>query len=171
MSRKVSIAVSASLVTVVLSFCALVAGCSPGVLNRPAPAFKASLFDGGTVTLSNFKGKLLVLNFWASWCPPCVAEMPAVQRAWEKYSKKGVNFLAIATEDTRKDAVNFLRANKIRFPVAYDEDSDAILRKYQGRGLPSTYFINRHGVVVDRHTGYISEELLTKKLDRLLASK
>jgi len=171
MSRRSSIARATSPATVVALFCVLVAGCSAGVVSRPAPPFKATRFEGGAVTLSAFKGKLLVLNFWASWCPPCRAEMPGVQKAWEKYSKKGVNFLAIATLDTRKDATGYLRESKVRLPVAFDDDGDAILRKYQGRGLPTTYFIDRRGTVIARHSGYMSEENLTQELDRLLASK
>jgi len=149
---------------------ALAAGCAAGVSKWRAPDFRLTRLNGkGKVTFSRFKGKPVLLNFWASWCPPCRVEMPGLSKIYEKYRKKGVKFLLIATSDTRKDAVDFLRSNKVRIPAVIDEHGDALLRKYRGRELPATYFIDRQRMVVAWKIGFITEDEVAHQLDRMLA--
>jgi thiol-disulfide isomerase/thioredoxin len=148
----------------------LVAGCAAGVSKWRAPDFRLTRLNGkGKVSFSQFKGKPVLLNFWASWCPPCRVEMPGLSEVHEKYRKKGVEFLLIATSDTRKDAEAFLRSNKISIPAVIDEHGDSVLRKYRGRELPATYFIDRQGMVVAWAIGFLTEGQVAEQLDSLLA--
>jgi len=87
---------------------------------RPAPAFTLGLFDGSTIRLEDFKGKIVFLNFWASWCPPCRAEARVLEEAWRKYKDDGVVFLGINTQDTEEAARKFLEEYSITYPNGQD---------------------------------------------------
>ncbi|NIM94935.1 MAG: redoxin domain-containing protein [Anaerolineales bacterium] len=113
-----------------------------------APDFTLELLDGGEVTLSDLRGKVVVINLWASWCPPCKAEMPALQQVYEQNQERGLEVLAINTtyQDSEGDASSFVEEFGLTFPIPLDR-SGQVARQYQLRALPSTFFVDRIGVI------------------------
>jgi peroxiredoxin len=133
-------------------------------LNRPAPDFQLKDINGKTVSLADYKGKTLIIDFWATWCVPCRNSFPAVKLAVEKYKNDpNVQFLFIdtrQTEDNYKDlAKKFIADNNYPFYVVFDEKSDdgkmnTIYKKYIMPGIPTKYFIDKNGVIRYQLIGY-----------------
>lgn len=113
-----------------------------------APDFTLELLGGGQVTLSELRGKGVVINLWASWCPPCRAEMPAIQRVYERSKGRGLEVLAVNTtyQDSERAALEFTQELGLTFPVPLDR-SGTVSRSYQLRALPSTFFVDRDGII------------------------
>ena len=113
-----------------------------------APDFTLDLLDGGQVTLSDLRGKGVVINLWASWCPPCRAEMPAIQRVYERSKGRGLEVLAVNTtyQDSERAALDFIQELGLTFPVPLDR-TGTVSRSYQLRALPSTFFVDREGII------------------------
>jgi peroxiredoxin len=113
-----------------------------------APDFTLDLLGGGEVTLSELRGKGVVINLWASWCPPCRAEMPAIQRVYEKTKGRGLEVLAVNTtyQDSEGAATEFIQELGLTFPVPLDRDG-TVSQQYLLRALPSTFFVDRQGVI------------------------
>lgn len=138
-------------------------------LNKPAPAFTAEKLDGtGTLSLSDYAGKVVVLNFWASWCPPCKEENPALLRVWERYRTSDVVIIGIVYQDATDKAREYVRTNGVTWPTVQDPDG-RIAFAYGVRGPPETYFIGTDGILVDRVIGAITEATLVNGIDRLRA--
>lgn len=133
----------------------LMAGCDrgqhPRELGKAAPAF--TIHDGArTVSLSQYRGKVLLLNFWASWCPPCIDEMPSLMALHRKLPKLAI--LAVSIDEDPKAYVNFLAQYGIDFPTVRDP-SQAVMHRYGTVQIPETYLINRSGHIVRK---YVSEQ-------------
>jgi peroxiredoxin len=113
-----------------------------------APDFTLGTMNGDEVTLSNLRGQAVVINIWASWCPPCRAEMPAIQAVYEKNRDRGLEVLAVNTtyQDSERDAQAFVQEYGLTFPVPMDRDG-SVSRQYQLRALPSTFFVDRNGII------------------------
>lgn len=113
-----------------------------------APEFTLDLLDGGHITLSELRGKAVVVNLWASWCPPCRAEMPALQAAYLEEAAQGLEIVAVHTtfQDDMRAAAEFAHEFDLTFPIALDRDG-VVSRQYLLRALPSTYFIGPDGVI------------------------
>ncbi len=113
-----------------------------------APDIDLERLDGERVRLSELRGQVVVLNFWASWCPPCRAEMPALQALHEQRGSQGVVVLAVnsTVQDSEQAARDFAAEYGLTFPIGLDRDGQAT-RLYQVRALPSTFFIDRDGVI------------------------
>jgi cytochrome c biogenesis protein CcmG/thiol:disulfide interchange protein DsbE len=113
-----------------------------------APDFTLEGIDGETFTLSDLRGSVLVVNLWASWCPPCRAEMPALQQVYEKYRDRGLEILAVNTtyQDREAEARAFVGELGLSFPILL-ECTGEMARGYQLRAMPSTFFIDREGVI------------------------
>ena len=138
-----------------------VAGCSTGSepsqnpqLENLAPDFQLPNLDGQTVSLSDFRGKPVMLNFWASWCGPCRAEMPLIQEVFEdkEWSDKGLTILAINIGEDRSTAERFMEDNGLSFPVLLDT-SESVAREYNIRYIPTTFFIDKDGIARDIKIG------------------
>jgi thiol-disulfide isomerase/thioredoxin len=121
----------------------------------PAPAFKLSGRGGKTIDLAQFKGQVVMINFWASWCVPCRQEMPLLEDIYKKYKPMGFTMLAVNVEPDSKAADEFLNklSKPVTFPVAYDVDSK-VSKLYKVPGMPSTVFVDRKGNVRVLHKGY-----------------
>jgi peroxiredoxin len=113
-----------------------------------APDFTLDTLDGQSVTLSDLRGKAVVVNLWASWCPPCRAEMPALQAAYEADRERGLEILAVdmTYQDREQDVLRFVQDFGLNFTVALDRDG-TVARQYLLRALPSTFFVGPDGVI------------------------
>lgn len=113
-----------------------------------APDFTLDLLGGGEVTLSDLRGLVVIVNLWASWCPPCRAEMPAMQRLYEANRARGLEILAVNTayQDSRTSAQDFISEYGLTFPIPLDL-SGSVARQYQLRALPTTFFIDPEGII------------------------
>ena len=111
---------------------------------KPASDFELTLFDGQSLRLSDLQGKVVVLNFWASWCPPCRAEMPDFEEMWNELKDQEVVFLGIAVSDSERDARGFAEATGVTYPLGLDE-TGRIARDYRVTSLPTTFLIDRDG--------------------------
>lgn len=134
---------------------------------EPAPNFTLALLDGKNFHLSDYKGKPVLINFFASWCLPCREEMPALEKIAHEYKPKGVIFLGIAIDDTEEKMKDFVAKYGVTFPVGLDKTA-AIQKSFGIYGIPTTYFIDRQGVINYSHSGSVTEELLQHELDKLL---
>ena len=138
-----------------------------------APDFTLELLGGGQVTLSELHGKAVVVNLWASWCPPCRAEMPALQRVYEENRERGLEIVALNTtfQDSESDAAAFVAEFGLTFPVALDRDG-AASRAYLLRALPTTYFIDRTGVIREVVIGGpMSDTTIQTTVEKLLTEE
>jgi cytochrome c biogenesis protein CcmG/thiol:disulfide interchange protein DsbE len=113
-----------------------------------APEFALSTLEGESAALNDYRGQVVVVNLWATWCPPCRAEMPALQSAYEAYQDQGVVFLAVNTtdQDSQSAVQSFVNEFGLTFPVLLDIEG-IVSRLYQLQALPSTFFIDRQGVI------------------------
>jgi thiol-disulfide isomerase/thioredoxin len=121
----------------------------------PAPAFKLSARGGKTVDLAQFKGQVVMINFWASWCGPCRTEMPILEDIYKKYKPMGFTMLAVNVEPDTAAAEAWLAklSKPVTFPVAFDTDSK-VSKLYKVPGMPTTVFVDRKGNVRVLHKGY-----------------
>jgi len=117
-----------------------------------APAFRASTPDGTRIALADYKGQVLLLNFWATWCPPCREEMPSIETLHREFREQGLVVLAISVLDRPHAVVEFMRELGLTFPALLDADG-ALAKRYGARGLPSTHLVDRHGRLVGRAIG------------------
>ena len=117
---------------------------TPG--QRP-PDFVLPDLAGVETTLNDFRGKLLVLNFWGTWCEPCVAEMPALQRLQNQLGERGLQVLAISVNDSQDNLRRFKRRHNLTFPLLYDASGE-IGEKYGLTGVPETFVIDQEGRLV-----------------------
>jgi peroxiredoxin len=104
------------------------------------PDFTLPDLETGKVSLRDFRGKLLLLNFWASWCAPCREEMPAMERLYQRYKDQGFVILGVNVKDDKKSALSFAKELKITFPIAFDPKGEVGIL-YGAWGLPTTYLI------------------------------
>ncbi|HKV45711.1 MAG TPA: TlpA disulfide reductase family protein [bacterium] len=142
-------------------------------VGRPAPDFSVPLLSGGTLSLHNLRGKPVLLNFWASWCEPCRAEMPLLVRLHRTFGPRGVEFVGIDTEDKPAEARRFLAQYHVDYTIAWVAD-ERLMDAYAIPGLPTTVFIAPSGIVqgkvVGGFVGPDGERALAGRLDRLLGS-
>jgi peroxiredoxin len=124
-----------------------VAGRSAVKLGEPAPNFQLRDLDGHLVTLSDLRGKVVLLNFWATWCGPCRVEMPAMEQLYRTFLRKDFEILAVST-DAQGEAVTrpFQQENRLTFPILHDDDYRVGLT-YGARSLPMTFMVDREGVI------------------------
>jgi thiol-disulfide isomerase/thioredoxin len=127
-----------------LAACAPAGGVGKGVV---APDFTLETLDGGSLSLSSFRGKVVLINFWASWCSPCRSEMPELQQA---YVELGDDFVILAVNQTKADDVddvrNFVAEQRLGFPILLDKDG-AISDAYRASALPTSVFVDREGII------------------------
>lgn len=144
-----------------------ISGKAPQGKKELAPGFTLELMDGKKINLSDYKGKPILINFFASWCLPCREEMPVLEKIVQEYRPKGVVFLGIAVDDTEKKMKEFIARYGVTFPVGLDKTA-AIQKSFGLYGIPTTYFIDKNGVINYFHSGTVTEELLQHELNKLL---
>ena len=136
------------------------------VRERPAPDFTLNLFDGGKLTLSELKGRAVIINFWASWCKACKEEAPVLEAGWQKYREKGVVFIGLNFRDNEADARAHIKEFGKTYPIGPDPGNLSV--DYGVLGVPETFFINREGVIVGRWIGALNKEKLEAYVEDLL---
>ena len=119
----------------------------------PAPAFTLASRAGQDVSLAQYKGNVVMINFWASWCGPCRQEMPLLETIYKKYNKMGFTMLGVNVEPDSNAANDWLKATPVSFPILYDRDSK-VSKLYDVAGMPSTVIIDRTGKLRVLHRGY-----------------
>jgi len=146
-------------------------------IGKPAPEFTLPLFDGGEISLSDLRGKVVVINFWASWCDPCREEAPVLERMWREYRDRGVVFLGVNYVDVESEARKYMQEFDVTYPNGPDV-GQKIARAYRIRGVPETFFVDQQGNIAPiiiggeprpKKISPITEEELRSVLDRLLA--
>jgi thiol-disulfide isomerase/thioredoxin len=113
----------------------------------PIEDFSLPLLTGGTQTLSGLKGKVVFLNFWATWCPPCKSEMPSMDSLYRRFRERGLEFLAVDIQEARDSVEHFVSESRLSFPVALDE-SGRVSSIYGIRSIPTTFIIDRDGMII-----------------------
>jgi cytochrome c biogenesis protein CcmG/thiol:disulfide interchange protein DsbE len=135
-----------------------------------APVFSGVTFDGDSFRLSEQRGKVVLLNWWASWCGPCRSEAPILDKLYREYRERGVVFMGIGYLDNRTDALNFIKEIGIAYPTLPD-DGTRISTLYRVRQVPETYLIDTNGVIRLHLPGPLTMEnegAFRKTLDSLL---
>jgi cytochrome c biogenesis protein CcmG/thiol:disulfide interchange protein DsbE len=146
---------------------------SDPLVGHPAPNFSMAMLrpESGksALSLSNFKGKPVVLNFWASWCDPCKEEAPLLENTWKQMQEQGkdVVFLGIAYQDSSNNSLSFLQQNKITYPTLVDADG-SVSTKYGLTSLPETIFISRNGTVMSKVPRQLTAQVLSSGLQMIL---
>ena len=130
-----------------------------------APDFTIQMFDGSSFKLSEQRGKVVLINFWASWCGPCRAEMPALSDMWDKY-KDRVVFIGVASNDSASAAKAFAQNFKVRHPLAFDTDN-SVADAYEVSAFPTTFLVNKKGIIRSRLVGAVDINGLPALLDAL----
>ena len=138
---------------------------------KPAPAklnFTLKDVNSTKVRLADFKGKVIVLNFWATWCGPCKTEIPAFVELQTQYADRGVQFIGLSVDDPLNKLTPYVAAQKMNYPVLQGRGNDAILNAYSPiDALPVTVLINRDGTVCKRHAGPVTRDTLESELKAL----
>jgi cytochrome c biogenesis protein CcmG, thiol:disulfide interchange protein DsbE len=139
---------------------------SGGMIGKPAPDFALKSLDGSTVSLSDLRGKPLMVNFWATWCPPCKEEMPVFQAAYEKYRDQGFEFVGIDMKEDERTVRNFVEEGGYTWTFLLDTTGQAS-NSYRVSAVPTTYFIDREGIIQGMFLGAISKSVLESRLQSI----
>jgi peroxiredoxin len=142
--------IAAAGLTLLLSLPLAAADLSNG---NSAPGFTLHARSGGTLSLGQLKGQVVLINFWASWCGPCRQEMPLLEGIYKKYHKLGFTLVGVNVEPDAKAANAALEKTPVSFPILYDPESK-VSQLYNVASMPSTVIIDRHGKVRLLHRGY-----------------
>ncbi len=148
-------------------------GCTaaPGQGARQAAAnFNLKTLDGRTIQLSALKGKVVLLDFWATWCPPCRQEIPHFKELYTQYHSKGLEVIGVALDEGgEKDVAPFAQQNQINYPLSAT-GSQELAQAYGGiRGIPTTFLIDKQGRIAQKYIGYQDKEVFEKEIQALLA--
>jgi cytochrome c biogenesis protein CcmG/thiol:disulfide interchange protein DsbE len=138
--------------------------------NGMAPDFTIAGFDGRTVKLSELRGQVVIINFWASWCPPCREEAAYLEETWRKYEGRGVIFIGVDWVDTEKEALAYIE----EFDITYLNGPDIgtrIAPLYNIKGVPETFYVAKNGELRGVHIGPLSFPILDEIIEKLLAEQ
>jgi peroxiredoxin len=131
-----------------------------------APDFELKDIEGQPVRLSDYRGQVVLVNFWAIWCGYCRVEMPVLQAAYDRYQDSGFVVLAVDIMDRKASVVEYVREAGLTFPVLLD-DSGQVSTQYRVRGLPTSFFVDQNGVIQETHIGPIDDAMLEDILAQL----
>ena len=135
-----------------------------------APEFIQRSFDGETVSLSGLRGKVVMVDFWSSWCPPCRQEAPTLAQIYREYEGKNIEFIGVIIWDTRRDAARYIEEYAIQYPNIMDESGEIAIN-YGVVGIPEKFFIDANGNLIRKFAGPMQQETLRASLDELLGTQ
>lgn len=138
-------------------------------IGQPAPDFTLTALDGRKLSLSDLKGKVVLLNFWGSWCEPCKEEMPAIQQTYEAWKDKGFVVVGVNIAESKVTAKGFADRIGVTFPVVLDSNREVTLQSYKVGPIPSSFFIDKNGIVRGINTGGMSANYMKNRIETLLA--
>ena len=118
-----------------------------------APAFRLPSLGGGEIELASYRGRPVVLNFWATWCPPCVAEMPSLERLHRALGKEGLAVVAVSVDEDEQALRKFVEEHKLTFPILRDPGARIAAGAYRTTGYPETFELDPQGVVREHYVG------------------
>jgi peroxiredoxin len=139
-------------------------------VGRQAPAFEATTLAGQPIAMADLKGRVLLVDFWASWCDPCREEFPEFEALYQEFRDRGVEIVAVSVDRKRENAEAFLAKHPVTFAVVHDDDH-AIADRFKPRAMPTAYVIDQAGVVRFVHLGFQRSYLAKyrEEITRLLA--
>lgn len=135
--------------------------------DHPAPDFTLNNLDGTKVALSDLKGQVLLINVWATWCPPCRVEMPTIQAAYEQYHDQGFTVAAVNLQEDPSAVATFMHEHQLTFSALLDPDGH-VSRAYQAVSLPSSFFVDRRGVIRAVYHGPMPRSIIAGTVEQLL---
>lgn len=163
------VAIALLVVVLVLAFRRDPHDIRTGTVGKPAAAFTLQKLDAtGALSLDDAKGKVTIINFFASWCIPCKQENPALVRVYERYRASDVVFIGVLYQDSRDSGLKYVKDNGVTWPTASDDDG-RVAFAYGVFGIPETFFIDADGIIQGRHIGPIDEATLVTAIDCLRA--
>lgn len=136
--------------------------------NHAADDFTLQDLDGNEISLSDFKGKGVVLNFWATYCPPCEKEMPYLNNVYKEYKDKGIEILAVNAKEPRILVSPFVEEKNLRFPILLDRTGTTV-DQYKILNLPITFFIDEDGVIIEKFSGELTEKKIRSSVERIIS--
>jgi peroxiredoxin len=140
------------------------------LIGKKAPDFTLKDLNDKTVSLSSLKGSVVLINFWATWCPPCRAEMSSLNNLYKEYKNNGLSVIAVSTDRSISSVKDFLTKKPVELPVLMDSDSK-VSRRFKVFSLPTSFLLDKNGVIVQKFLGeeeWDSPEM-NKKIKELLA--
>jgi cytochrome c-type biogenesis protein len=147
---------ASSIALLLLAACGAETGQGPAVVGQQAPAYSAISIAGDSVSLAGLRGNVVLLNVWATWCPPCREEMPGLEALHQELSPKGLRVVGVSIDrgSARPEIDSFLRDNGVTFSILHDGD-ERITRVFRTAGVPETYLIGHDGTLLNRWIGKI----------------
>ncbi len=131
------------------------AGDSHPLVGQPAPDFTVTSVNGqGSVTISKMQGKVIIVDFWATWCEPCKKSFPKLQEMNVKYKASGLEIVGISEDDDKKGISDFGTTYGAKFPLGWDGESKAIAGKWQPKSMPGSFIVDKKGIVRFAHLGF-----------------
>lgn len=136
---------------------------------QKAADFSLKDLKGKTVSLSSLKGKVILLNFWATWCPSCISEMPSLNRLYKEMKSRGLEVVAVSTDRSAAGVRDFRDVHGLAFPIVMDDDRE-VTRSYHVFSLPTSFLINKEGLIVDKFFGEYdwTDQEMRAKIEKLL---
>jgi len=150
----------------------LATGSSALSTGSRAPEIGLRSLDGDQIRMRNLRGKVVIVDFWASWCGPCREELPVLNRLYERYKDQGLVVIGVSQDTQARNARGFLRRTPVDFPVVIDDDHE-VAGRYDPPRMPSSYIVDRRGVVRHVHEGFRSgdERTIEQQVRRLLRQR
>ena len=162
-----------AILVMILTSGLLIIGCAGGseptaTVGKAAPDFTLQNLDGQSISLSDLKGKPVLVNFWATRCPPCVSEMPYLQEIYDEWSGKGLILLAINIGESSSKVEQFLQDHNLSLPVLLDTRA-VVAQRYNIRGIPTTFFIDKDGIIQEKIIGaFPNKEAIENRVSKIM---
>lgn len=136
----------------------------------PAPDFTLTTFDGQDIRLSDLRGQIVIINFWASWCGPCREEAPALERIYQRYRDQGVVVLGVTYVDDDTASIAFMEEYGLTYPAGPDRGTVISEQLYHIQGVPESFVVDQNGNIAEFIFAMVDEAALTETIERLLAA-